>query len=621
MKANRYPWWKNALVAGVLAVAALYALPNLYPSEPSVQISSSRAALGEAERGRVEQLLKLRGLEPRRLELSGESLLARFADPDRQLRAADALRGAFGDRYTVALNLAPSTPDWLAALRASPMHLGLDLRGGVHFLLEVDLDASIAKAYERYAGDVRTLLREEQIRYRGVRAVGEALYVRAADAAQRDAVRDALADEYFDALELEAGEHEGRPAVVARLNPATRRSLRQNAISQNLVTLRKRVNELGVAEPSIQQQGKTRIAVQLPGVQDTARAKEILGATATLEFRLVDDQADPYLAAETGQVPLASRLYRERDGAPVLLKRQVMLTGEHIVDAASGFDEHGRPAVHITLDGDGARQFARVTGENVKRPMGVVFIEQRADLVTGADGERRRVRREVREVINVATIQEQLSKRFQITGLDSPREARNLALLLRAGSLATPMHIVEERTVGPSLGQRNIELGALSVLVGFLLVMAFMLLYYRLFGLLANLALVANLVLIVAVMSMIPGATLTLPGIAGIVLTVGMAVDANVLIFERIREELRNGNSPQSSIQAGYSKALSTIADANLTTLIAAVVLFAFGTGPIKGFAVTLSIGIVASMFTAIMGTRAAVNLLYGRRQAPRLAI
>ena len=531
MKANQYPWWKNLLVIGIPLIAALYAAPNLYPSDPSVQVSSSRIALGEAERKQIEQILKLKGLTHDQVEQEGEeSLLIRFPDPEEQLKAADALRDALSDRFSVALHLAPATPGWLESLNAHPMNLGLDLRGGVHFLLEVDLDASISKAYTRHATDVRTLLREEEIRYRGVRVHGEEVHILARDEETLEQIEEVVKDNYFGTFDVTAGETEGQPTVIMQLTQTAHSDIRRNAISQNLITLRKRVNELGVAEPVIQQQGRTRIAVQLPGVQDTARAKEILGATATLEFRLVDEQSDPYLAAETGKVPLADELYYERDGNPVLLKRRVMLTGEHIIDASSGFDERGLPAVHITLDSDGARQFAKVTGENVKRLMGVVFIEQRSDTVV-ADGETRRVTRETREVINVARIQEQLSKRFQITGLDTSREARNLALLLRAGALATPMYIVEERTVGPSLGQQNIELGALSVLIGFLLVMVFMALYYRLFGLVADLALVANLVLIVAAMSMIPGATLTLPGIAGIVLTVGMAVDANVLIF------------------------------------------------------------------------------------------
>lgn len=620
MKANQYPWWKNALVLGVALVSILYALPNLYPADPSVQVSSSRMEITDTHRTQMRLLLEAGGIPYRSMEQQGETLLLRFENPEQQLRAADVLRTKLGGDYTVALNLAPSTPAWLEALGAGPMNLGLDLRGGVHFLLEVDLDASIAKAYERWATDIRTLLREEEVRYRGVRVEGPSLRVRATDDATREKIREVLDSEYGEVLDFAERDQADESVLEVTLAPAEQTRTRQNAIRQNLVTLRKRVNELGVAEPSIQQQGKARIAVQLPGVQDTARAKEILGATATLEFRLVEENEDPYLARETGKVPARASLYNERDGNPVLLKRQVILTGEHIIDAAAGFDENGSPAVHITLDGDGARKFGRVTAENVKRLMAVVFIEQRSDIQQVA-GETRRVRREVQEVINVARIAEQLSKRFQITGLDNTRESRNLALLLRAGALATPMYIVEERTVGPSLGQQNIEMGALSVLIGFLLVMLFMLLYYRLFGLFADIVLIVNLVIIVAVMSMIPGATLTMPGIAGIVLTVGMAVDANVLIFERIHEELRNGNSPQASIQAGYEKALSTIADANLTTLIAALVLFVFGTGPIKGFAVTLSIGILSSMFTAIMGTRMMVNFWYGRRSSPVLAI
>jgi len=620
MKANHYPWWKNLLILGVLLIAALYALPNLYPSDPSIQISSTRLELGETEQKQIQQVLGLKKQSYKEMELEDDTLLIRFTTAEDQIRAADLLRDALSDRYSVALHLAPATPDWLVALGAHPMNLGLDLRGGVHFLLEVSLEDSITKAYDRHAADIRRLLRDERIRYRKVEVLGEEIRVYGRDVAMVETIEELLEDEYFEDFEFEI-EESPAPVVFMKLRPASRSEIRRNAISQNLITLRKRVNELGVAEPVIQQQGRTRIAVQLPGVQDTARAKEILGATATLEFRLVNEQADPFLAAESGEVPITDELYYERDNNPVLLKRQVMLTGDHIIDASSGFDERGQPAVHITLDGDGARQFSKVTGENIKRLMGVVFIEQHSDIVVDADGEARTVTRESREVINVARIQDQLSKRFQITGLDTTRESRNLALLLRAGALATPMHIVEERTVGPSLGQQNIELGALSVLIGFLLVIVFMALYYRVFGFIANLALIANLILIIAVMSLIPGATLTLPGIAGIVLTVGMAVDANVLIFERVREELDNGNSPQASIQAGYSKALSTIADANITTLIAAIVLFAFGTGPIKGFAVTLSIGIVASMFTAIMGTRAVINLVYGNRRVPVLQV
>jgi preprotein translocase subunit SecD len=441
------------------------------------------------------------------------------------------------------------------------------------------------------------------------------------DAQSLDQAIEKLRKQYPNELSFETGKEGNTPILIARLKETAINEIKTFAVQQNITTLRNRVNELGVTEPVIQQQGEGRVVVQLPGVQDTTRAKEILGATATLEFRLVDEQADPFEAKETGRTPASDRRYFERNGNPVLLKRQVMLTGDNITDAASGIDhETGGPAVFITLDGAGARVFSKLSGENVGRLMAVVFIENKTETVE-QNGRKIRNQRRVEEVINIARIREQLGKRFQVTGLESTREARKLALLLRAGALAAPMEIVEERTVGPSLGQQNINQGFLSVVIGFLLVMVFMAVYYRVFGLVADLALAANVVLLVGVMSIIPGATLTLPGIAGIVLTVGMAVDANVLIFERIREELRNGNSPQASIHAGYSKALSTIADSNVTTLISAVVLFGFGTGPIKGFAVTLSIGILASMFTAIMGTRAVINLIYGGRRTCKLYI
>ena len=423
-------------------------------------------------------------------------------------------------------------------------------------------------------------------------------------------------------LDFTEGKSEKGFTLIADFKQAAKQELQTFAVQQNITTLRKRVNELGVAEPVIQRQGQDRIVVQLPGVQDTARAKELLGATATLEFRMVDEQADAFSAQQSGQTPIGDKLYFERNGNPVLLKRRVMLSGDYITDAASGIDQDSAgPAVFITLDGKGARLFSKATGENIKRLMAVVFIENKTEYYKDENGELKSRTRKVEEVINIARIQDQLSKRFQITGLDSTREARNLALLLRAGALAAPMSIIEERTVGPSLGQQNIDQGKRSVILGMILVMIFMVIYYRVFGIVADIALSVNLLLIIAILSMIPGATLTLPGIAGIVLTVVMAVDANVLIFERIREEVRNGNSPQASIYAGYAKALSTIADANVTTLIAAIVLFTFGTGPIKGFAVTLSIGILCSMLTAIMGTRALVNLIYGNKKAPVLAI
>ena len=618
---NRYPLWKYLLVVVVLLVSTLYALPNLYPEDPAVQVSASRGEIEPGTAQKIAQLLKDHELRVKQIEEGPESILVRFFTPDDQLEAADLIKETLGTGYIVALNLAPATPGWLRAVHATPMHLGLDLRGGVYFLMEVDMEAAVDQAINRYENDFRTELREAKIRYLGVSHSHDTVTVKFRDAASLEAARKLLAKRYGQELDFEETQSGDVWALTARIKDATVREIKRFALQQNITTLRKRVNELGVAEPVIQQQGEGRVVVQLPGVQDTARAKEILGATATLEFRLVDEQADPYAAKETGHVPVGDRLYYERNGNPVLLKRQVMLTGDYIVDAASGIDrDSGGPAVFITLDSKGARKFSKISGENVGRLMAVVFIENKTETVE-RNGKRVRVTRKTEEVINVARIREQLGKRFQITGLDSTREARKLALLLRAGALAAPMEIVEERTVGPSLGQQNIAQGFQSVIIGFVVVMLFMAIYYRVFGLIADAALAANLILIVAIMSMIPGATLTLPGIAGIVLTVGMAVDANVLIFERIREELRNGNSPQASINSGYAKALSTIADANITTLIAALVLFGFGTGPIKGFAVTLSIGIMASMFTAIMGTRAIVNLIYGSRRAPVLSI
>ena len=464
-------------------------------------------------------------------------------------------------------------------------------------------------------------MREAGLRRFSVSQSKEELRVKFRDADSAADGFDTLRKEYSEELKFDEDELGGDFFVTAKVTEEALKEIQSLAVQQNIQTLRNRVNELGVAEPVIQQQGAERIVVQLPGVQDTAQAKEILGATATIEFRLVDEQNDAFEAAASGRVPVGSVLYYERDSkSPILLKRNVMLTGDRIINANSGFDENGRPAAIITLDGQGASRFADVTGENVKKLMAVVFIDNKT-VTINKDGEKTKKSIKTEEVINVARIQQQLSKRFQIEGLDSTHEALKLSLLLRAGALAAPVEIVEERTVGPSLGKQNIELGKKSILIGLFLVMIFMLFYYRMFGIVANIALAANLVLIIGIMSLIPGATLTLPGIAGIVLTVGMAVDANVLIFERIREELSNGNSPQASIHSGYSKALSTIADANITTLIAAIVLFVFGTGPIKGFAVTLSIGILCSMFTAIMGTRALVNLYYGKKKSTSLAI
>ncbi|RMG30544.1 MAG: protein translocase subunit SecD, partial [Gammaproteobacteria bacterium] len=602
---NRYPLWKYLLILFVLGIGLLYALPNLYGEDPAVQISPTRTEpVDEALRRTVLERLQSAHLAPKAVELEpGKHLLVRFGDTETQLKAADMLKAALGRRYVVALNLASAEPAWLKAVGAKPMYLGLDLRGGVHFLLEVDMDTAVRTAEKRYVSAFRERLRKHDppIRYITVTTRDHAVEAWFRNAKDQQAALEVLEKE-FPRLKFETREARGRFLVVARMSKAELREVKQFALKQNITTLRNRVNELGVAEPIIQQQGEDRIVVQLPGVQDTAQAKEILGATATLEFRLVDERHDPFTAEAKGRVPPGDELLHTRDGQPVLLEKRVIVTGDRITNASSGFgSDTGQPEVNITLDSLGARLMSRGTRDNVGRKMAVVFIENRVETRT-EHGKKVRHREQVREVINVATIQDQLGRRFRITGLDSPREAHNLALLLRAGALAAPIEIVEERTVGPSLGRDNIEKGFESVVVGFVLVLAFMALYYRVFGLIADLALAMNLVLIVALLSMLQ-ATLTLPGIAGIVLTVGMAVDANVLIFERIREELALGNTPQASIHAGYQKAFSTIADANITTLIAALVLFSFGTGPVKGFAVTLSIGILTSMFTAIMGT------------------
>ena len=618
---NRYSHWRHLLIIVIVAVGCLYALPNLYGKDPALQVSAARGAeISELTRYSVEDALDKAGIKYGAISLAAGNLVVRFQDAETQLKAQDIVKEALGRSHTVALNLAPATPDWLRTFGAEPMFLGLDLRGGVHFLMQVDMEAAVAKAEERYVSDIRTQLRDNRIRYKTItRRRDGGLLIRFRGADQRRQGITEIEDNFPD-LELDQPEADSDEfPLAARLSDNAVKETRRLALQQNITTLRKRVNELGVAEPIIQQQGLERVVVQLPGVQDTARAKDILGATATLEFRMTDDDHSAQDALD-GRVPAGSRLYHERGGNPVLLKKQVMLTGDYIIDAAAGFDSvSGSPNVSITLDGKGAKRFSDATAEEVGRTMAVVFIENKTETVE-KDGEMVKRRETIEEVINVATIREQLGKRFQITGLDSTEEARDLALLLRAGALAAPIEIIEERTVGPSLGQDNIDKGFMSVKIGFILVLIFMAVWYKAFGLAADVALALNLVLIVALLSMLQ-ATLTLPGIAGIVLTVGMAVDANVLIFQRIREEIKNGNSPQASIHAGYEKAFTTIADANITTLFAAVVLFSFGTGPIKGFAVTLSLGIVCSMFTAIIVTRAIVNLVYGGRKLRRLVI
>ncbi len=616
---NRYPTWKYLLIIFIIAVAAIYALPNLYGEDPALQISGGRnAEVDDATAATVSRALEDAGITVIKVESEPDRLLIRFADAEAQLAAVDYVKAALGNGYIVALNLAPATPAWLDSFNALPMYLGLDLRGGVHFLMEVDMLAALEKAVDGYTSEIRSLLREEKIRYLQLRAEDQGVRMAVSSAQDRDRAHSLLSND-FPSLLLEVVETGGKAGLFARPGEQEVREIEQFALQQNILTLRNRVNELGVAEPVIQQQGVSRIVVQLPGVQDTAQAKRILGATATLEYRAVDIEHDVERAV-AGKVPAGSELLFERNGNPVLLKKSIIATGDMITNARSGFDQtSGSPMVSVTLDSKGARNMLKFTKESVGKPMAVVFIENRT-VTTLVDGKPVKRTTRVEEVVSVATIRGVFSKRFQTTGLGSSREAHELALILRSGALAAPIEIIEERTVGPSLGRDNIEKGFKSVQIGFVLVLIFMALYYRTFGLVADLALALNLVLIVAILSMLQ-ATLTLPGIAGIVLTVGMAVDANVLIFERIREELRNGNSPQASIQAGYEKALSTIADANITTLIAAVVRQSFGTGPIKGFAVTLSIGIVSSMFTAIMGTRAIINLLYGGRRNARLMI
>ena len=617
---NQYPAWKYLLLIVLLTVGIVYALPNLYGEDPAVQVSSGRnAVLGETLAGLVETRLADSGLQSKSIEMSEKDrLLIRFGNTEDQLAAADVIKDALGSDYIVALNLAPSTPAWLQGINALPMYLGLDLRGGVHFLMEVDMVAAVDKALERYSSDLRTVLRKEKVRYVSIRIRDDQLVVKFRNAEDRAKGTEVIHNEYRDLQLSDIDEDKGYPLGIT-LSDNEVREIRKLALQQNIITLRNRVNELGVAEPIIQQQGDSRVVVQLPGVQDTAAAKRILGATATLEYRAVDVTNDVE-AARNGKVPAGSKLYKHRNGTYYLLKTRVIATGDQIVNARSGFDnETGGAQVSVTLDGKGGRKMLDFTKESVGKPMAVVFIENKTTTRT-VDGEQVITNRKVEEIISVATIRGVFGKQFQTTGLDSPQEAHELALLLRSGALAAPIRIIEERTVGPSLGAENIEQGFQSVVIGFSLVLVFMALYYKTFGLIADLALALNLVLVVALLSMLQ-ATLTMPGIAGIVLTVGMAVDANVLIFERIREELRNGNTPQASIHAGYAKALSTIADANVTTLIAAIVLFSFGTGPIKGFAVTLSLGIITSMFTAIIGTRAVINLLYGGRRLQRLPV
>jgi preprotein translocase subunit SecD len=614
---NRFPLWKNLLVVAILLLGLVFALPNIFGDAPAIQVTADTGQpLDEAALERVAGILDAAQVRHETSYLEDGRVTVHFEDVEEQLRALDLVRERLGPGFVAALTLSPQTPAFLRAIGLKPMSLGLDLRGGVHFMYEVDMEAAIGQALDRFETDFRTMLRDERIRYKSVRRDGNVIRIVLGSAAERSAAATVIseADRQLATSERQVGEDF---ELVVRLTEDQVRERQGLAIDQNTITLRNRVNELGVSEPVVQRQGADRIVVQLPGIQDPAQAERVLGATATLEFRLVDETNNPFEAEERGRAPLGSALYRDRNGQPVLLKRDIIVTGDQLTGASAGFDE-GSPAVFVNLDARGARKMGETTRANLNKRMAVIFIEQKRETVV-RDGVSRDVTRTDERVISVATIRGVFSNRFMITGLE-PLEARDLALLLRAGSLAAPIFKVEERTIGPSLGQENIEHGMQAVAIGFVLVVLFMALYYRVFGLVADLALLANLVLVIALLSMLQAA-LTLPGIAGIVLTVGMAVDANVLIFERIREEIRNGNTPQAAIHAGYEKAFSSIADANITTLIAAVVLFTFGTGPIRGFAVTLSLGIITSMFTAIVGTRAVINALYGGRRLQTLPI
>ncbi|SNY97199.1 preprotein translocase subunit SecD [Halomonas sp. hl-4] len=614
---NRYPLWKYLLILVVLVAGLIYALPNLFPEDPAVQISSAETGetLDESEIERVEDALNDEDVAIKAIEQNGQQWLIRLSDSDDQLRAQEIASDLLGDDATVALNLAEATPGWLQAFSASPMTLGLDLRGGVHFLLEVDMEAALTQRLEVNGSAMRELLREEGIRYRNTEVEERSLSIDFAGEEDRNEARGLISRE-FPEFEY-SSEEEGRAArLVMTLTDESVNEIQDYAINQNLTTLRNRVNELGVAEPMVQRQGPDRIVVELPGVQDTVEAKRVVGATANLEFRLEARSDAPDNETE-------SFSFRNDESRSADLMRDVIVTGDSVSDASRNFDENGRPQVNIDLDGTGGTLMNRATRSNIGRNMAVLFIEHKTkERTVIEDGEEVTEREPYveRGLISLATIQSALGNSFRITGLESPTEAEELALLLRSGSLAAPIYFVQERTIGPSLGADNIERGLLSVQVGLLLVALFMLIRYKVFGIFANIALALNLALLTAAMSLL-GATLTLPGIAGIVLTLGMAVDANVLIFERIREELRNGLSIQQAIYAGYERAFTSIVDANITTLLVAVILFSIGTGPVKGFAVTLSIGILTSMFTALMVTRAMVNLTYGSKPVKKLWI
>lgn len=619
MLLNRYPWWKNVVVIFVVLVGFLYALPNIFGEDPAVQISGVDASIqvNNDTMSAIKQALVDAQVPPLQVEQQDGSVLARFSSTDTQLKAKEAIQQYLGQNYLVALNLAPATPVWLKKINAMPMKLGLDLRGGVHFLLQVDVDSVLKQRVEGDLNNIGQLLRTERVRYSEIiRQGADSILVNFRSADTLQSAADLLSKHFPEFVWTKSKADE--LVLQGVLSPAALTQSRQDVLEQAMNILRNRVNELGVSEAVVQQQGAMRVVVDLPGIQDTTQAKNILGKTATLEFRMVDTDHDARMALG-GVVPPDTKLYMN-GSEPVLLKNQIILRGSSITSATSGFDDtSARPSVSVRLGGGGESLFSKATAENIGKRMAVIYVEVKS-VAKDVDGQKVISYDTERRVISVATIQSALGNNFQITGLTSPEEARTLALLLRAGALPAPVTIIEERQVGPSLGKQNIHMGVLSVEVGFALVVFFMAIYYGLMGLIADLALAMNLVLIVAVLSLL-GATLTLPGIAGIVLTLGMAVDANVLIFERIREELRNGLGIQSSIHAGYERALITIVDSNLTTLLVAIVLFGLGSGAVKGFAVTLTVGIITSMFTAIMGTRAIVNLVYGNRPLKKISI
>lgn len=621
----RYPAWKYVLILFVMAISTLYALPNLYPDEPAVQITGAKAGsqLDQHVLTQAKSALQKAGIVSHASSFDGKTALIRLKNSEEQLKAQDALKQSLGESYVVALNLAQTTPEWLRAIGAKPMKLGLDLRGGVHFLLEVDMKKALEQRLESAVTDVRRYLREQKLSVSGIRQTDNGVLLTFVDTDSRRIAVDALRRQFPEFTQQQIAQADSF-GLQLTYSEAKIQEITQYAVGQNLTTLRNRINELGVAEALVQSQGTNRIVVDLPGIQDTAEAKRVLGRTANLEFRMVADENSAYTG---GPAPTGTEVFpfEKLDGENILLKRQRIVTGERVQNAQSGFDENGQSEVNITLDTAGGKLMSAATRNAVGKPMAVLFIENKQritfapDPLTGKMVETRTPYAE-KLVINRATVQAVLGSSFRITGVGSPQEAAELALLLRAGALAAPMYFVEERTVGPSLGQENIDKGILSTQIGFALVAVFMIVFYRVFGVVANVALFMNLAMILAAMAAI-GAALSLPGIAGIVLTIGMAVDANVLIFERIREELRRGSSPKQAIVAGYDRAFGTIFDSNLTTLLVAFILFAVGSGPIKGFAVTLSIGILCSMFTAITMTRGLVQLIYGKRRVAKLSI